>query len=47
MKLEIPGICIATVAFSPICWAEEKQQERPAWAHFFEASAEGNDRRGR
>jgi beta-lactamase class D len=42
MKLQILGICIATVAFSPICSAEEKQQERPDWAHFFkEASAEG------
>jgi beta-lactamase class D len=42
MKLQILGICIATVAFSPICPAEEKQQERPDWAHFFkEASVEG------
>jgi|Kansoi300Nextera_1026150.scaffolds.fasta_scaffold24968_1 hypothetical protein len=42
MKLQILEICIATVAFSPICSAEEKQQERADWAHFFkEASAEG------
>jgi beta-lactamase class D len=42
MKLQILGICIVTVAFSSICSAEEKQQERPDWAHFFkEASAEG------
>ena len=42
MKLQILEICIATVAFSPICSAEEKQKERPDWAHFFkEASAVG------
>lgn len=42
MKLQILSICIAAVAFSPISAAEEKQQERPDWAHFFtEDSAEG------
>jgi beta-lactamase class D OXA-2 len=42
MKLYILGMCIATFAFSPICSAEEKQQARPDWAHFFkEADTEG------
>jgi beta-lactamase class D len=42
MKLQLLGICIVATAFSPICSAEEKQQERPDWAHFFkEASAVG------
>jgi len=35
MKLQLLGICIVAAAFSPICSAEEKQQERPDWAHFF------------
>ena len=42
MKLQLLGICIVAAAFSPICSAEEKQQERPDWAHFFkEAGAVG------
>lgn len=42
MKLQVLGICVAAIAFSPVCSAEEKQQGRPDWAHFFrEASAEG------
>ncbi len=42
MKLQILCIGIATLAFSPIRSAEEKQQERLDWAHFFkEASAVG------
>ena len=42
MKLQLLGICIIAAACSPTCSAEEKQQERPDWAHFFkEASAVG------
>ena len=35
MKIPLPGICLLTAAFLPICSAEEKQQERPDWARFF------------
>jgi beta-lactamase class D len=42
MKLQLLGICIVVAACSPICSAEEKQQERLDWAHFFkEAGAVG------
>jgi beta-lactamase class D len=42
MKLYLPGICIATFAFTAIWLAEEKQQAHPDWAHFFkEADVEG------
>jgi beta-lactamase class D OXA-2 len=42
MKLQLLCLCLATFAFSPIYLAEEKQQERPDWEHFFkEAGAEG------
>jgi beta-lactamase class D len=42
MKLLIPGIWIVAAAFLPVCSAEEKQRERPDWAHFFtEAGVEG------
>jgi beta-lactamase class D len=35
MKLQLLGICIVAAALSPVCSAEETQQERPDWAHFF------------
>jgi beta-lactamase class D len=42
MKLQILCTYIAAVAFSSICSAEEKSQERPDWARFFqEAGVEG------
>jgi beta-lactamase class D len=42
MKLQLLGICIVAAAVSPVYSAEEKQQERPDWAHFFkEAGVEG------
>jgi len=42
MRSRLLCLWIATFGFSPICLAEEKQPERPDWAHFFqEAGVDG------
>lgn len=35
VKLPLLGVWIVGAAIAPVCSAEEKQRERPDWAHFF------------